>query len=101
MKYIFTLASLFWLSTCFSQWTRVGELPSSDIASLYHKDNILYAGGKNIVYISQNNGLTWDSTNIIPQVSLITSIIVFKNDLYAAAPHKGVFKSADGGTTWQ
>lgn len=101
MKYIFTLASLFCLSNSFSQWTRVGQLPSTDIASLYHKDNILYAGAKNIIYISQNNGLTWDSTSTIPQFSLVTSIIVYKNELYAAAPHKGVFRSADGGATWQ
>jgi hypothetical protein len=101
MKYIFTLAALFCLSTSFSQWTRVGQLPSSDISSLYHKDNILYAGGKNIIYISKNNGITWDSTSTIPRLFLVTSIIVYKNELYAAAPSKGVFKSPDGGTTWQ
>jgi Secretion system C-terminal sorting domain len=32
---------------------------------------------------------------------LVTSIIVHKNELYAAAPNKGVFKSPDGGSTWQ
>jgi hypothetical protein len=101
MKIIFTLASLFYFSTSFSQWTRVQQLSSTDIASLYHKDNVLYAGGKNIIYISRNNGLTWDSTSSIPQLFLVTSIIVYKNELYAAAPHKGVFKSPDGGATWQ
>jgi len=97
----FILASLMFYSASFSQWTRVTQLPATDIASLYHKDNILYAGGKNIIYFSQNNGLTWDSTSTIPQLFLVTSIIVYQNELYAAAPHKGVFKSPDGGTTWQ
>jgi hypothetical protein len=101
MKLIFTLVSLFCFSGSFSQWTRVQQLPSTDIFSLYHKDNILYAGGKNIIYISQNNGLTWDSTSTISQLFFVTSIIVYKNELYAAAPHKGVFKSTDGGRTWQ
>ena len=76
-------------------------MPSADIASLYHKNNILYAGGKNIIYISQDKGLTWDSSSIIPQLFLVTGIIVYKNELYATAPNKGVYKSADGGSTWQ
>ena len=29
------------------------------------------------------------------------NIIVYKDELYAAVPHKGVFKSPDGGITWQ
>lgn len=101
MKLIFTLASLLYFSTSFSQWTRVQQLPSSEIASLYHTDSVLYAGGRNIIYFSKDKGLTWDSTSIIPQLILVTSIIVYKNELFAAAPNRGVFKSADGGATWQ
>ena len=101
MKLIFTLAAVLCFSISFSQWTRVERLPSSDIASLYHKDSILYAGGKNIIYISKDNGQTWDSTSTIPQLFLVTSIIVHKGELYAAAPNNGVFKSPDDGTTWQ
>jgi photosystem II stability/assembly factor-like uncharacterized protein len=101
MKIIFVLAALISFTNSFSQWTRVTQLPSTDISSLYHKDNTLYAGGKNLIYISKNNGLTWDSTSTIPQFVFVTSIIVYNNELYAAAPHKGVFKSADEGATWQ
>jgi hypothetical protein len=101
VKLTITLALFLSFSTSFCQWTREEKLPATDIASLYHKDNILYAGGKNIIYISQNNGLTWDSTSTIPQLFLVTSIIVYKNELYAAAPGAGVFKSPDSGTTWQ
>jgi photosystem II stability/assembly factor-like uncharacterized protein len=101
MKLIFTLVSLLCFSASFSQWTKVEQLTSSDIASLYHKDSILYAGGRNIIYISKDNGQTWDSTNTIPELFLVTSIIVYKGELYAAAPNKGVFKTHDDGTTWQ
>ena len=101
MKIILTLALLLSFTFSYSQWTRVQQLPSTDIASLYHKDGILYAGGKNIIYISKDKGLTWDSTSAIPKLFLVTSIIVYKNELYAAAPNKGVFKSPDAGITWQ
>ena len=101
MKITFTLALLIQFTVSFSQWTRVQQLPSTDIASLYHKDGILYAGGKNIIYFSKDKGLTWDSTSNIPNLFLVTSIIVYKNELYAAAPHKAVFKSPDRGITWQ
>lgn len=100
-RFLITIALLLSFSTAFSQWTRVNQLPSADIASLYHKDNTLYAGGKNIIYFSKDKGLTWDSTSSIPQLFLVTSIISYKNELYAAAPNRGVFKSPDGGTTWQ
>ena len=64
MKIIFTLALLVHFAVSYSQWTKVQQLPSTDIASLYHKDGILYAGGKNIIYFSKDKGQTWDSTRI-------------------------------------
>jgi hypothetical protein len=101
VKPFLTFILLISFATGFSQWTRVLQLPSSDISSLYHKGHLLYAGGKNIIYKSGDDGMTWDSTGTIPQFFLVTSIIVYNNELYAAAPHKGVSKSSDGGTTWQ
>lgn len=101
MKLIFTLATVLCFSTSFSQWTRVQQLPSSDIFTVYHKDNILYAGGKRIIYVSKDEGQTWDSTTAIPGPPLINNIIVYKDELYAACAPSGVFKSTDGGITWQ
>jgi hypothetical protein len=101
MKLIFTLVSVLYFSTSFSQWTRVQQLPSSDIFTVYHKDNILYAGGKRIIYMSKDEGQTWDSTATIPSPPLINNIIVYKDELYAASAPSGVFKSPDGGITWQ
>ncbi len=100
-RFLTTITLLLTFSTSFSQWTRVNQLPATDIASLYHKGDTLYAGGKNIIYISNDKGLTWDSTSTIPQLFLVTVITVYKNELYAAAPNRGVYKSPDGGATWQ
>jgi hypothetical protein len=96
-----TLALLLSFSNSFSQWTRVQQLPPTFISTFYHRDSTLYAGGKNIIYISRDNGQTWDSTSTIPELSLITSIIVYNDELYAAASRHHVYKSPDGGNTWQ
>ena len=101
MKLIFTLFLVLCFTTSFSQWTRVQQLPSSDIFTVYHKDNILYAGGKKIIYVSKDEGQTWDSTATIPGPQLINNIIVYKDELYATCAPSGVFKSPDGGITWQ
>src|SRR5258705_13756937 len=97
MKFIFTLALLLYFSTSFSQWTRVQQLPSSEIASLYHKGDTLYDGGKNIIYISQNNGLTWDSTITIPQLILVKSILDYKYELFISAYNRGYIKNQTEG----
>jgi hypothetical protein len=93
------------MSVCFSQWRKVEQLPSSNIFTIFHKDSVLYAGGTNVIYVSNNRGTTWHSTTAIPQLSpissIINNIIVYKNELYASVPSKGVFKSPDGGITWQ
>lgn len=93
---------MFLASYCsFSQWTRVQQLPSSNIFSLFHKGDTLYAGGKNIIYRSRDKGQTWDSTSAIPQFFEVDNIIVYKNELYATCFSIGVFKSSDWGSTWQ
>lgn len=100
-KLFTTITFLLYYSISFSQWTRVPQLPATSIASLYHKSDTLYAGGENIIYISKDKGITWNPTSAIPDLFLITRIIVYKNEIYAAAPHRHVAKSSDGGITWQ
>ena len=101
MKLISTLILVLHFTASYSQWTRVQQLPATDIFTLYHKDSILYAGGTNTVYFSKDKGQSWDSTTIIPSFHTVDNIIVYKNELYAACYSIGVFKSPDGGHTWQ
>jgi hypothetical protein len=101
VKHLLTLALFLTFTSSFSQWTRVEQLPSSDIFNLYHKDNVLYAGGKNFIYFSPDKGETWDSTNTIPTFTSVNNIIVYKNELYATSFSKGVYKSTDAGNSWQ
>src|SRR4030095_477593 len=101
VRIVIILVLLLHCTCSFSQWTRVQQLPSSDIFSLYHKDNILYAGGKDIIYFSDDSGQSWDSTSRIPGFILVDNIIVYRNELYASSFSIGVFKSQDGGSSWQ
>lgn len=101
MKFISTSLLLLFCSTSFSQWTRVQQLPSTDIFSLYKNDNILYAGGKNLVYYSRDKGQTWDSTKPIAGFSMVDNLIVHKNELYASSYSVGIYKSDDNGNTWK
>jgi hypothetical protein len=101
MKITLTLALLLQFTFSYSQWTREEQLPASDIFSLYHNDSVLYAGGINIIYFSSDKGQTWDSTSHIPQLITVDNIIVFKNEIFASSFGRGVYKSPDGGATWQ
>ena len=101
MKLIFTVTFLFSFSFSFSQWTRVQQLPSTDITTVYHSGNTIYAGGRSIVYFSNNGGDNWDSTNRIPQLGLIDNIIIHENELYVSSFSFGVYKSVNNGFTWQ
>ncbi|HET6993670.1 MAG TPA: T9SS type A sorting domain-containing protein [Chitinophagaceae bacterium] len=101
MKLFFTLLLLLNLNVSFSQWTRVVQLPASDIFCVYNKGNTLFAGGKNIIYTSLDKGQTWDSTSFIPQLRAVDNIIVFRNEIYASSFGRGIFKSPDNGLSWQ
>lgn len=89
MKLIFILVLVLGFSASFSQWTRVEQLPAADIFTFYRNDNILYAGAKRIIYMSNDEAETWDSTAVIPVPSLIYNIKVYKNELYAASAPSG------------
>jgi hypothetical protein len=101
MRFIYTLVLLLSVSTSFGQWTRVTQLPASDIYTLYRDDSILYAGGNRIIYTSKDKGRSWDSTAIIPSFTLVNAIIIYKNELYAGSYGHGIYKSLNGGQSWQ
>jgi hypothetical protein len=100
MKFIFTFIFLFSTTCSFAQWTRVQQLPVSDIFTVYHNGNTVYAGGTHFIYISRDKGQTWDSTAITGLAS-IDNIIVHHSELYASGFSSGIFKSVDDGATWR
>jgi hypothetical protein len=101
MKFTFTFMFVLLFAVAFSQWKRVEQLPAADISSLYRKDSVLYAGGKDKVYISKDKGQSWDSSALISFNGPVDAMIVYKNELFVASFGKHVFKSRNDGATWQ
>lgn len=101
LKLIIALILLLISSTLFAQWTKVEQLPATDIHSLYHEGTTLYAGGKDVVYISRDNGLTWDSTSPVPQFISVDNVIHYQDELFVSSYSIGVAKSSDGGRNWK
>ncbi len=100
--YIAFLLSLLVSSQINGQWKRVGQLPAVDYYSMVYQNHTLYASGANKLYISRNEGSTWDSTAIIAQgVAAIDDFILFDNGLYAGSYGMGVFRSTNNGASWQ
>ncbi|HTL09982.1 MAG TPA: T9SS type A sorting domain-containing protein [Chitinophagaceae bacterium] len=106
MKYLWLLPALLLFNASYAQWTRVQQLPSSNIFCLFHNDAVFLAGGTNVVYISSNKGQTWTTSAPLPGFSPVTSIvsnlIVYKGEWYLSGIRKNqIFKTSDSGLHWQ
>ena len=101
MKTIFTLVSILICSFSFSQWTRVEDLPATDIVGLYSNDTVIYAGGRNVIYVSHDKGQSWASINVLPLFGQVDNIILYENEIYVSSFSQGVASSSDAGKTWR
>jgi hypothetical protein len=85
-----------------ADWSRVTELPASDVFSLFSKGDTIAAGTDTAVYVSTNGGATWKrSAKPAPTVDTIRAVLVHNGRLYAGTFGQGVFVSNDLGTSWQ
>ena len=92
----------FLASPCVAQsWTRVTDIPMLDVYTLEAGNGIIYAGTADRVYTGLNNGEQWVTSASLGDVGFVTTIKVFNGKLYAGTVKAGVFRSNDGGATWQ
>ncbi len=82
-------------------WTRVKDIPALDVYALEVSNGTIYAGTSDRVYTGLNNGARWMASASLGDVAFVTSIKVFNGKLYAGTYKAGVFRSNDGGTTWE
>ena len=93
--------SLFAVTPAWAQWSRVPDLPASDIFSVYANGDTLAAGADTAVYVSTNAGATWKrSARVAPGVTEIHAVWVRNGRIFAGTHGQGVFVSNDLGDTW-
>lgn len=86
----------------FCQWTRVSVIPEmTNVPSFYLEGENIYAGGDSIIYLSTNEGESWNISNRISAgVDFVSAITKYGNRIFAGTYNYGVFESTDNGTTW-
>jgi len=84
-----------------AQWTRVTELPATDVFSVRVNGDTITAGSDTAVYVSTNAGVTWKrSARVTAGVTEIRSTWVRNSRIYAGTSRQGVFVSENLGDTW-
>jgi hypothetical protein len=85
-----------------AQWIRVNSVPEfMNIPSLAVSGSTIYAGAENRIYISTDNGDSWNITSVINSyVDFVSALLVVNGKMIAGTYLYGVFESADGGQTW-
>lgn len=82
-------------------WTRVQELPATEITSLQLHGTTLYASSGDRVYQGANQGTAWtESAPVGAGGALIVTVIPAGGALWAGSFGQGVFRSPDAGATW-
>jgi hypothetical protein len=93
--------SLLVAAPAWAQWSRIVELPASDIFSVWANGDTIAAGADTAVYVSTDGGGTWKrSVKVAPGVNTINGVWVRNRRLYAGTFGQGVLVSDDLGTTW-
>ncbi len=88
-------------SSAHAQWTRVLELPASQMYSVWTKGDTITAGDDTLAYVSTNGGATWKrSVRITTGTATVEVVRMHKGKLYAGTFGQGVFVSDNLGDSW-
>jgi len=99
--WLIAFAALVIASPASAQWSRVFDLPASDIFSVWTNGDTIVAGADTAVYVSTDSGATWKrSAKLGADVTMIRAVLIHGGRLYAGTFGQGVFVSDDLGTTW-
>jgi len=100
----FALVTVFLLtdvSSASAQWTRVDEVPTTNIYTVSANADTIVAGADSLVYTSTNGGVTWKgSATVAAGVTSVQAVVLHNGRLYAGTFGQGVFVSDDLGDTW-
>ena len=98
---VMTLGLLAVAAPASAQWTRVTEVPETEVFSVWANGDTIAAGADTAVYVSTNAGASWQSsTKPAPAVTSIQAVWIRNGRLYAGTYGQGAFVSDDLGATW-
>jgi photosystem II stability/assembly factor-like uncharacterized protein len=81
-------------------WTFQNEqLGSTDIKSLVFLNQKIFAGTDEGVFMSSDNGQSWSATGLVH--TYVKALAVKGSTLFAGSYVKGMFRSYDGGMSWE
>ncbi len=96
------LALLVLASPAAAQWTRVPQLPASNVFTVRTQGDTVLACADTSVFVSLDAGATWHpSRSVAGGAGLMMTATVHNGRLYAGTAGQGVFESDDLGATWQ
>jgi photosystem II stability/assembly factor-like uncharacterized protein len=83
-------------------WDYITQLDGAEIFSFYCDGNTIFAGGRNKIYRSIDNGNTFTTINLNFTFGIVNiySITAVGSTLFMATSYDGVYKSTDNGSTW-
>jgi len=84
-----------------AQWSRVLEIPVTEMFTVWANGDTIAAGADSVVFVSTDAGLSWVvSTRPVPGVTSIQAVRIRDGRLYAGTFGQGVHVSDDLGATW-
>lgn len=84
-----------------AQWTRVTQVPVTQLFSMFSNGDSIAAGADTAVYVSVDAGATWNrSSKPAAGVTSIQALRIRNGRLYAGTLGQGVHVSDDLGATW-
>jgi hypothetical protein len=84
-----------------AQWSRVHELPATDVVCVDVEQEVIAAGTDTVVFVSIDGGAEWRrSAQLSPTVASIQAVRLHDGQLFAGTFGQGVFVSDDLGATW-
>ena len=101
IKIVTILISFFVLNNLQAQWKQISAIPSQKIVALAEVSNIIFAAsGTNLLYKSNDAGITWNPINVSNQLINIITLKIIDGKIYVGTLNHGIFISIDFGDTW-
>lgn len=95
--FVFVLNSSVFISNCISQWIQTNGVFGS-VRSIANSNNNIFAGTSSGVYISTNNGTSWNISSLI--YVNVSAIAINGANIFAGTIGNGIYLSTNNGTSW-